>query len=754
MNMKNFYKVLFATLIIGLLVMTGCSNPFDPPAAPAKNGKGTLVLSINGADGRTILPSTRLDKYELDLLVYDDGDDDYVAYDGEYPKELVGASSTAISLDPGIYKVVIRAFIDDEMVANGEQDGLEVTADASASLNITLEPYGTGNGSFSWDFDVIGVATVAVEIYDIEDPQENFAEDDGEEKAATVELAIGVYDVGFTVTTTEGGQFAWREVLYIYAGLTSVYGNSNLITHEVVKSIYDVPAAGPGYFYLDLNNWQTVATQIQTTKVEGTLAADGLTAKFTLNNQRLNIKLAYDQVAAMQKSKGPINVTIVGESIKEEVGNMRYHLADPHAGGSWNATSGSGNRPFTPKEGEEDTIDPGLADDDGVSISQTFNANKSAATVSYLILQYQGAGTTAEPADEQIKIKSIRIDYPISEPEFYLDLSKANDLSTFSTDDPPVPEADAVSPTLATATFENDVLTATFNADNQRLDIPLTPAQIALLPDAGNVWVTIWGSADVDTQFRYHLGFITSTGGWNATAGGGANNTAFSGMASATGTTLSSSVSDGSIIKYFILQQRAAATTTVTISKIRIDWEKRELPPAVPATEDLVVFKAVGHWEDENGDPAEEEDPGAEWVWDTAPLINSTAITTNWQNLTELSALSPVTFPTGLDIRSYTKFTVRVKYYLEDGETEATIEYGKQWAQIKIDGIDFYNLGEDNASDTNCTINAPIPFSKIPTAAGKSSIPIQFESRNTPRNNAQETGTVSFVELHEFVFYK
>jgi len=386
MNMKQFIKPapFAALIIIGLLVITGCQGLFEPPAAPAADGTGTLFVSINGADGRTILPEAELNKYVLELYTGTD-----TLYD---ERELTG--SAALSLPAGIYKVVVKGYVNDVEVAQGEEQNVEVIAEQATTVEIDLEPEAAGDGTFFWDFLMIyDLTDLALEIYEVEDDV-NVWYGGRPDPAGSILLPAGVYNVKFSVTIY-AETYSWWEILYICTGLTSYYDASNVLEEGVIPYIYEVPDAGPGFFYLDLNNWQTQSTGgaynsgINDTLVTGNVEADKLTVNFTVRNQRLNIKLSASQVALMMASN---YITVTIDGIAEPDSNFRFFLGDPSQGGSWNATNSGHLGAFS-----------GIVNDPK---GTNFSENKSAATVGYFILEHQEEGVSTE-----VTINSIRINY-------------------------------------------------------------------------------------------------------------------------------------------------------------------------------------------------------------------------------------------------------------------------------------------------------------------------------------------------------
>ena len=765
MKMKNFKTALFATLIIGLLVITGCEGLFEPPAGLA-DGKGTLMVSINGADGRTILPVARLGKYEVTVTPES-------PTTGE-PTVVTTGSGTAVVLPAGTYTVKVDGYLneagydDEEIIATKTEPGVVVPAGGTKSIDVALVPTKTGQGTFSYDFDVDLVTDVTVSVYDSEDADgTGTAEETSTDLAADISLDSGVYNVKFEVEVTIEGtaeSYTWWEILYIYDTMTSYYGNSNLTERGVLPTIpYTTLADGNGYFYLDLNNWKKVAGGgLNSTPVTGVTAADSLKATFTANDQFLNIGFTTAQQALLSSSNY-IAITIDGTADVDTA--FRFFVGTPETSGAWNATANGFQGAFsTINNGPKGTAWGG---------NKTSTAN-GFSRLTHLMLQQRAAATTV------LTIKSIRIDYTEGDGLFFLDLAKPDpdnegDLlaNTFtSTHENPPGTLDRPSP-AGGVTFASGKLEAKFTTNAEFLNIPLTGAQTALMEKADTLDVTVWGAMTSGTgQFRYHLGDIEDPTTWNATTVANDNDSAFADLASAAGVTNTVTVNAAtSKLKYFIMSSRTATTAvTVEISSIRVAFKNKELAAAVPATADFVFYK-VG------------ATVGTDDVTTTTPLINTTPLATGtatadpeYQPLFDLSGgtyVGGVTFPTtpsGLDIRSYTKFTIRVKYFLESTTTPGT--KGEEiippnnagWAQVNIQGQGFYKLGVENATDADCTVNAPIlDIARFQASYGLSTITLQFQSRakgsnanvtGTDTNGDPLTGDVVFVELHEISFQK
>jgi len=173
------------------------------------------------------------------------------------------------------------------------------------------------------------------------------------------------------------------------SSLDSAPSNAIVYTHKLpsVPTTYQVPEGGADFFFVNLNDWETIGA-INATIPDGVLAADKITLTFTEQAQRVNFKLT-DAQKTILTSAAKIDVTIVGTS-DPETSSFRYHIGDALLGSSWNATSGNG-------EGALSTI-----------LSNTLNLdNKTGTLLDFFILQFER--NTSAPAETTVEIESIKI---------------------------------------------------------------------------------------------------------------------------------------------------------------------------------------------------------------------------------------------------------------------------------------------------------------------------------------------------------
>jgi len=157
---------------------------------------------------------------------------------------------------------------------------------------------------------------------------------------------------------------------------------------------YSPPASGTGFFYLDLSNFQPDAETFYTGDgISYIVAADvvqtesTVTVPFTANNQRVTFKLTDAQATALSTA-ATVNIEIVGTATPDS--SFRYHLGDPTAGSSWNATNSFDAQAFSAM---------------AASKALGFSANKSVDTLGYLLIQQREAATTS------VVFTSIKISY-------------------------------------------------------------------------------------------------------------------------------------------------------------------------------------------------------------------------------------------------------------------------------------------------------------------------------------------------------
>jgi hypothetical protein len=120
---------------------------------------------------------------------------------------------------------------------------------------------------------------------------------------------------------------------------------------------------------------------------------------------------------------------------------------------------------------------------------------------------------------------------------------------------------------IATGEVTDGVLTWTFAQNGRRGWIKLSEEQVAAVMAASNLRITINGTADPDINFRYGLADPNAGGSWQST---NLQEGSFFAIKGERTPGFVSGQKDDARVGHFLLQQREAGTTTVTIKSIRI----------------------------------------------------------------------------------------------------------------------------------------------------------------------------------------
>ena len=211
------YAALIGALCAVMLVISGCAFD-DFQTAKGEPGTGTVKISINGANARTIYPDVTFGHYVV--TVVDESDVQY----GQKRELTVGAAQIILPITTA-YTINVEAYVNaaDETAGKIAATGSVAisatdlqTQHATVSKNIVLTPVlDDGEGTFSWHLTTDGTIS-AVEITV-----------DGETIDAlsdtSVTLDAGVYIVVFKITYKDGQEVSFVEDLYVFANMTSTY---------------------------------------------------------------------------------------------------------------------------------------------------------------------------------------------------------------------------------------------------------------------------------------------------------------------------------------------------------------------------------------------------------------------------------------------------------------------------------------------------------------------------------------------------
>jgi len=158
--MKKFFWFSFFLVITGFLLVS-CPELYT--GDPALDGNGTILISINGQDERTIMPSVILNdfiRYNLDFTAETDGNEDFsLTWTSGYGILELPAGTT--------WELTVTAFLKGELLdeleaAKSEPKSFTVNAGDNAPVNIELLPLEEGEGTFSWNLNFDGSFTSAL----------------------------------------------------------------------------------------------------------------------------------------------------------------------------------------------------------------------------------------------------------------------------------------------------------------------------------------------------------------------------------------------------------------------------------------------------------------------------------------------------------------------------------------------------------------------------------------------------------------
>jgi hypothetical protein len=297
---KFFLKPLCLGIIVGIAVLAGCQNPFEPPKEiSASQGKGRVEVSIGGIDdaatpgyARTIAPDAaelnNFTKYTLS----------FTGPTGTDPvSDVVITSGRSHSLELGLGDWTITAVgstgtEDDGYVDIATGSGtVTVSSHNNAALTILLGPNPSGaQGTFSYSVTVpSGLSTAEFKIIPESDSEQSITLSYPGTTTGTANLAPGQYLVRIRLEKT-GPSYTrvagFTEVLHIYSGLTSALLPVEFTDDDFKMALDDLdlsnmfgPVAGAEPFTVFAGNSQ-YAGVVEWKEEDGSTPVDGL---FSLN---------------------------------------------------------------------------------------------------------------------------------------------------------------------------------------------------------------------------------------------------------------------------------------------------------------------------------------------------------------------------------------------------------------------------------------------------------------------------------------
>jgi len=241
-TLKRRPKLLI--LLCSFLLVLSCENPVTSKDKMSilPEGKGSFTLTFSNVD-RTILPDT---PSLSDFAVYN------LAFTPTSNGSIENADRTnenlainPILLDSGTYNLVINAYKDNgktQLMAYGTLNGIVITAGQNTAKTVTLEALlSGGTGTFRWAITLpVGVtATMKVTPSSVGGTTEQTVTLTPPTASESRTLNSGQYSLTFNLIKTDGKTVVWKELLYVYQNLESVF-NLNFTDAHLNDSAYTV----------------------------------------------------------------------------------------------------------------------------------------------------------------------------------------------------------------------------------------------------------------------------------------------------------------------------------------------------------------------------------------------------------------------------------------------------------------------------------------------------------------------------------
>ena len=252
------YKKIFLFLISlsCFLFSIGCGSPFSSedyqPSSP--DGKGSFSLTLSDT-ARTILPATPsfgdFALYNLAFTPINDGE----AASADRTNATI--STEPIFLAPGTYNLVVNAYSDNNktrLAAQGTLENILITAGEKTTANITLKALLSGGaGTFNWDISIppdVTSAKMTIAPGSTDGSAQEAITLNAPKASGSRTLNSGQYNVTINLGNTGGETVVWKELLYVYRNLESVF-NFTFTDAHFSGSIYTVT-----FNVYDVNPWK------------------------------------------------------------------------------------------------------------------------------------------------------------------------------------------------------------------------------------------------------------------------------------------------------------------------------------------------------------------------------------------------------------------------------------------------------------------------------------------------------------------
>ena len=232
---RMFLPIFIA--VFSLFIFIGCNDPVTTDvnlSAPPK-GKGSFSMMLSD-DARTILPST---PSLNDFAVYNLS---FIPISGGFPETADRTNATLatvpIFLEPGTYYLVVNAYRDSEknqLMAQGTADNIIITSGSLTRATVTLRALlSGGTGTFRWNISIpsdVTLASMSIIHGNTSGTSQETIPLMQPATSGSRTLNSGAYNLTFNLEKADGKTVVWKELLYVYRSLESVFNHTFTNAH-------------------------------------------------------------------------------------------------------------------------------------------------------------------------------------------------------------------------------------------------------------------------------------------------------------------------------------------------------------------------------------------------------------------------------------------------------------------------------------------------------------------------------------------
>jgi len=232
-------RIFFAFLIsiISFFILIGCDNPIASDSnvqVPLPEGKGSFSLTFADT-ARTILPTTpSLSDFAVYSLIFTHIGGTVESFDRT--NETI--ATKPVFLEPGIYSLVVYAYKDNEknqLTAQGTADNITITTGNNTQASITLKALlSGGTGTFRWSISIpsdVSSARMTITPGNDSGTNQQAINLAPPTSAGDCTLNSGSYGLTFHLEKADGKLVEWKELLYVYRSMESVYNHTFTNAH-------------------------------------------------------------------------------------------------------------------------------------------------------------------------------------------------------------------------------------------------------------------------------------------------------------------------------------------------------------------------------------------------------------------------------------------------------------------------------------------------------------------------------------------